>query len=292
MSEIALTSESLFGPLARRVPAGPPTTLILVSAFPETLTGPKPSRSFVTSVRRFGVVAPMIVREDPDGTVAFRSGRYSLVDGNRRVMAAREACLERVPARVLPALDDTAALTLALNGSRSDNPVTEYLAIKSFVARGLTESEISRETGYPAAKIRARLALDGLHDALFAALSEQRITAAVAEAAARIGAESQTRLVTRLAETGRLTAGDVREVRQVEVAGALAELPFDLFEPTAADAEAWRALVRADLERALASVPAPGASDARARDVARAIKRALSLLKGEPGGAATAASAA
>lgn len=292
MSEIALTSDSLFGPLARRVPAGPPTTLILVSAFPETLCGPKPSRSFVASVRRFGVVAPVIVREDPDGPVAFRSGRYSLVDGNRRVMAARESGLERVPARVLPALDDTAALTLALNGSRADNPVTEYLAIKSFVARGFTESEIARETGYPAAKIRARLALDSLHEGLFAALSEQRITAAVAEAAARIGPESQTRLVTRLAETGRLTAGDVREVRQVEVAGALADLPFELFEPTDVDPEAWRILVRADLERALSSVPSLGTPAPRARDVARAIERALALLDGEPDGAATAKSAA
>jgi ParB/RepB/Spo0J family partition protein len=292
MPEIALTSESLFGPLARRVPAGPPTTLILVSAFPEALSGPKPSRSFVASVRRFGVVAPVIVREDADGRVEFRAGRYSLVDGNRRVMAAREVGLERVPARVLPALDDTAALTLALNGSRADNPVTEYLAIKSFVARGLTESEISRATGYPAAKIRARLVLDGLHEALFAALAEQRITAAVAEAAARIGPEPQAQLVTKLEESGRLTAGDVRDVRQVEVATALAALPFDLFESTEAETGAWRAVVRADLERALATVPADGTSDARARDVARAIRRALALLTDEPDDAAAGATAA
>src|SRR5437868_2822796 len=144
MSAISLTPDSLFGPLEKKVPAGPPVTLILVSAFPESLAGPKPSRTFVASIRSFGVVAPVIVKEDPRGPVDFRGQRYALVDGNRRVMAAREVGLERIPARVLPSLDDTAALTLALNGSRQDNPVTEYLAIKAFLARGLSESDIAK----------------------------------------------------------------------------------------------------------------------------------------------------
>lgn len=292
MSDIALTPESLFGPLEKRVPAGPPTTMIPVSAFPESLSGPKPSRGFVGSVRSFGVVVPVIIKEDAAGEVEFRSQRYSLVDGNRRLMAAREVGLEKVPARVLPSLDDTAALTLALNGGRQDNPVTEYLAIKAFLARGLSESEIAKETGYPASKIKARLVLDTLHEVLFDALSGQKITAAVAEAAAKLGPERQARLVERLAETGKLTSADVREVRQVEVADAIAELPFELFEPSEADPDAWRALVRADLERALRSVPSLGTSQPGAREVARSIRKALSLLEDRPGEAAAAVEAA
>jgi len=287
MSTISLTPESLFGPLEKKLPAGLPVTLIPVSAFPETLEGPKPSRTFVASVRSFGVVAPIIVKEDRRGPIEYRTQRYSLVDGNRRVMAAREMELDRIPARVVPELDDTAALTLALNGSRQDNPVTEYLAIKSFLERGLSESDIAKATGYPAAKIRARLALDNLHLELFAALSAQTITAAVAEAAAKLGPEPQKRLVEKLADDGRLTSTDVREVRQAEVACAVAELPFDPFEPSAVGPYDWRTLVRANLERALATVPAFGSCEDGTRAVIRAIRDVLAMLDLDPTGAAS-----
>jgi hypothetical protein len=134
--------------------------------------------------------------------------------------------------------------------------------------------------------------LDGLHEALFAALSEQRITSAVAESAARLGVDMQERLVAMFLSEGKLTSGDVRDVRQVELGEAVSELPFSVFEPATSGAIAWRAIVRADLERALAAVPEAGCVHPGAREVARAIRKALELLEREPVEAALAVDAA
>ena len=50
-------------------------------------------RSMVRSVRRFGVMIPIVVLDRGDGPV--------LLDGRRRVAAARAAGLAEVPARTL-----------------------------------------------------------------------------------------------------------------------------------------------------------------------------------------------
>lgn len=74
----------------------------------------------VASVKRHGILQPLLVRPLP-------SGGYELVAGERRYRAAREAALKEVPA-VVRSLSDSEALQLALieNLHREDlNPVEE-----------------------------------------------------------------------------------------------------------------------------------------------------------------------
>lgn len=59
----------------------------------------------VESVREFGVLVPLIVMEHREGEY-----EYMLVDGERRLLAARKARLETVPARVVRPPFDTEAL--------------------------------------------------------------------------------------------------------------------------------------------------------------------------------------
>lgn len=275
-------SHPLFGTLRVPLTTDIPAATFPLGAFPTALDGPKPSRELVRSVARFGVIEPVVLAEDPAGAVAHNGGRYRLIDGNRRVMASRLAGAEAVPAVVLACAEHPEELTLALNALRRDNPVTEYNAVAHAAARGLSESEIVRATGYPLAKVRARMRLAELEPELFAALAEQRVTPAVAETAAKLPKPLQRRLVGRLAETGALTAADVRELRQSDVCAALAELPLEIFS---AETAHWSEVVNARLEAALAEIPETAEDDGaatlrdaicRAIDGARALRRAVS----------------
>ncbi len=72
------------------------------------------------SIRTYGVIQPVVVRQLPTGV-------YQLVAGERRLRAARLADLEAAPATVRD-VDETGALELALveNLQREDlNPIDE-----------------------------------------------------------------------------------------------------------------------------------------------------------------------
>lgn len=277
-------SPGLFPAPSVSLGAGPKLAQIPLSAFPADLVGPRPGREFRSSVSRYGVVVPVVLEEDPAGTVTCRHATFSLLDGNRRVMAAREAGFETIPARVFGATTIGSHLTLALNGLRTANPVTEYEAIRELIAAGHSESDITRITGFPASRLRARMQLEGLEPALFDALRRQAITQGIAEGAARLPVALQSELVATLEATGKLTAKDLRAVRQASLESAVASLPIDIFEPApnvdvpvgdvagAATAPAdWRDSVRDLLEEALRIAPAT----AEGRPVRAAIGAAL-----------------
>jgi ParB family transcriptional regulator, chromosome partitioning protein len=99
-----------------------------------------------------GVLQPVLVRPNPDGT-------YELVAGERRWRAARVAGLEQIPALVRPR-DDAEALELALieNMAREDlNPVEEARACAALVEElGLTREQVGRRVG------RGRVAVSNL----------------------------------------------------------------------------------------------------------------------------------
>lgn len=273
-----LTQPALFPSPTIPVDDGPVLAEIPISVFPGQLPGPKPAREFRASVLRYGVVVPVILEEDPGGAIAALGMRLSLIDGNRRVMAAREAGLASVTARVFGRTEFAPQLTLALNGLRSANPVTEYDAIRELVAEGLSESEICRATGVPVARMRARMQLAKLLPALFVALSRQEITQSVAEAAAKLPVALQSELARKLAESGKLTAEDVRSIRQVDVAAAVASLPGDIFEPEEAVAAHWTDRALEMLESTLRVAP----STAEAREFRVAVGAALDVLRRVP----------
>ena len=90
--------------------------------------GVKTTTRFNRSVRRYGVVTPIFLADvpDQDGVIGL-----TIIDGNRRVRAARAERLPKVPAVVLKATSaqDRARLTLICNHMRSSNFHTESAAI-------------------------------------------------------------------------------------------------------------------------------------------------------------------
>jgi ParB family chromosome partitioning protein len=112
------------------------------------------------SVRKRGVLQPVLVRPLP-------GGRYELVAGERRLRAAKLACLERVPALVR-STEENERLELALieNMARQDlNPVDAARACAALVDElGLSKEEIGRRVGRSRAAISNMVRLLELPD--------------------------------------------------------------------------------------------------------------------------------
>jgi ParB/RepB/Spo0J family partition protein len=149
----------------------------------EHTVGPRPSERLVESVRRHGVVVPVILREvvSDEGELA-----YGIVDGNRRVASAREAEVQTVPARVIADATeaDAAQVTLLTNSFRAGNYVTELWALRALERSGIDRRQLPEITGMSSATIQTRETLSRLDRRLFIALAEGRVTPTVALAAA------------------------------------------------------------------------------------------------------------
>lgn len=97
----------------------------------------------VHSVREFGVLQPVVVRDVGDGT-------YELIMGERRTRAAREAGLETIPAVVRDTADEHLLRDALLeNLHRSElNPLEEASAYQQLLADfGITQEELATRIG-------------------------------------------------------------------------------------------------------------------------------------------------
>ena len=100
-------------------------------------------RELTESVRRDGILQPVIVRPGQDG-------QYELVAGERRWRAAQAAGLERIPAVIKEATDaDLVALALIENIQRQDlNPIEAARAYQRLVQEfQMTQEEVAVRVG-------------------------------------------------------------------------------------------------------------------------------------------------
>jgi hypothetical protein len=206
----------------------------------------------------------------PVVVAATRSSRYGLVEGRRRCKAIAQLTAEgqwpappHVDALILDGANPVrgevrGGLALALHATRSASPASELREIeailKSCDANGeaTTVKEIGAQTGMSIQTVRRRLRLRSLTPALRVAFDQGRITASVAEAAARLPEPEQKELADELAQHGRLTLPSVRQVARERSVEAKAELPDELF----ADREIpWQTTVRGHLLAACSAIP-------------------------------------
>jgi ParB-like chromosome segregation protein Spo0J len=252
--------------------------------------GAVPSAKLRELIHSLGLLQPVVV-------VPARSGRYRVVEGRRRCKAIAQLA-EADDRRMSPTVDALivegrqtghrevcGGLTLALHATRTASPASELQAIEAILAtRGadsepVTVKEIAAQTGMSVQTVRRRLRLRSLTTGLRAAFDEGRITASVAEAAARLPEAHQLALEPQLEADGRMTVASVREVARQRATVASSELPADLFEE---DDVGWQVTVRGHLNAALCAIPGNGQGDA----LERAIGDALAMLDGmgvEPG---------
>jgi len=154
--------------------------------------------SLTASIGRVGVLQPVLVRE--------HDGRYELIAGQRRWMAAAAAGLARIPAIILEA-DDATSLELALveNLQRRDlNPLEEARAILHLSEDfGMTHEEIGRAMCVDRATVTNKLRLLSLSEPVLRLLEEGGITEGHARVLLRVdGPEEQARAARLIMEKG------------------------------------------------------------------------------------------
>ena len=113
---------------------------------------PEALAALTESVKASGIIQPLLVRPIP-------TGGYELIAGERRLRAARDAGLERVPVLIRdPGEEERLQQALIENMVREDlNPVEEARACEALVRDlGLSKQELARRVG------RSRPALSNL----------------------------------------------------------------------------------------------------------------------------------
>jgi ParB family chromosome partitioning protein len=164
------------------------------------------------SVREFGLLQPIVVRERPDGG-------YELIMGERRLRAARAAGLETVPAIVRDTTDDALLRDALLENIHRVqlNPLEEAAAYQQLLEEfGATHEELASKIGRSRSQVTNTIRLMKLPVKVQTRVAAGVISAGHARALLGLAdAEAQDALATRIVAEG-------MSVRATEEAVAMA----------------------------------------------------------------------
>ncbi|MBJ7599752.1 ParB/RepB/Spo0J family partition protein [Candidatus Nephthysia bennettiae] len=153
------------------------------------------------SMKTFGVLEPIVLTPALDA-----EGGVVLIAGHRRRAAARKAGLSTIPAEVRGDLDSEAKQMLAMlveNGRRRDlSPIEEAHGYQQVLDLGeFTAAKIGKAIGVPTARIKGRVALTLLPEAVQEKIHAAQITLGEAEALAEF-ADDDTAMKRLLRDVG------------------------------------------------------------------------------------------
>ena len=150
------------------------------------------------SIRRYGVIEPLVARPLADGS-------YEILAGHMRWRAAQQAGLAQVPVVVREADDQTAAaIALVENLLRRDlNPIEEGRALRRLREEfGLTQEQLAELLGASQSAISKTLGLLSLEPAVQAHIEEGRLEAGHGKVLVGLPREAQVRLADRAVQDG------------------------------------------------------------------------------------------
>lgn len=195
---------------------------------------PKIAPAFAKSIEHDGVLEPVQLRKESDGT-------YTIADGRRRIAVLDSLNRASVRAFVLPPLYSSAAVALLLNHQRSGNPFSDFESFEELLQdEGATYATIAERTGIPIGTIKRILKLSNLIVPLYNLARIGKIGTALAFAASSLSVAEQERLAEVYTENQKLTMDDLRalkKARKLRSKTALAAL-VESADKRAADAGA------------------------------------------------------
>jgi ParB family transcriptional regulator, chromosome partitioning protein len=162
-------------------------------------------RELAASIREVGILQPLVVRSTPGG--------FELIAGERRLRAAREAGLERVPVLIRQAGEnESMELALVENLQRENlSPLETAAAYQALMdGFGLSKERLARRLGKSRAAVTNTLRLVHLPENIQALLSEGRISEGHARALLGLANEEQ------MTELARKVADEKLSVRRTE----------------------------------------------------------------------------
>ena len=125
------------------------------------------------SVKQQGIIQPIIIKKD-----ANEKGSFTIIAGERRFLAAKQAGLETVPCIVREEDDATTLLIQLLENSQREQvaPLEEAYAIQKLIENmKLSKSQIAKELGQPSSWISMRLSLLNASDKIKDLIKDHKI---------------------------------------------------------------------------------------------------------------------
>jgi ParB family chromosome partitioning protein len=182
--------------------------------------------TLIASIRKHGVLQPVLVAETLDG--------YQLIAGERRVRAARAAGLDRIPA-VIRELDDRARLELALveNLQREDlDPIEAARGFRRLIEDfGFTHEDIAERVGRARSTVANTLRLLDLAAVVQLAIADGRISEGHGRALGGLSPEHQEHVLGAVIDqelSVRQTEELVRRLREPKTAAVNADADASL----------------------------------------------------------------
>jgi ParB family chromosome partitioning protein len=193
LSALIATGESVGGLKFEELPVSAirPNSRQPRTSFPEAGI-----RELAASIKEVGILQPLVVRPTPGG--------FELIAGERRLRAAREAGLERVPVLIRQAgEDESVELALIENLQRENlSPLETAAAYQALMdGFGLTKERLARRLGKSRAAVTNTLRLVHLPERIQALLDDGKLSEGHARALLGLETEEQmTRLARRVVD--------------------------------------------------------------------------------------------
>jgi ParB family transcriptional regulator, chromosome partitioning protein len=183
LSALIATGESVGGLKFEELPVSAirPNSRQPRTSFPEAGI-----RELAASIKEVGILQPLVVRPTPGG--------FELIAGERRLRAAREAGLERVPVLIRQAgEDESMELALVENLQRENlSPLETAAAYQALMdGFGLTRERLARRLGKSRAAVTNTLRLVHLPEKIQALLGDGKLSEGHARALLGLETEAQ-----------------------------------------------------------------------------------------------------
>jgi ParB family chromosome partitioning protein len=212
LSALIATGESVGGLKFEELPttAIRPNTRQPRRSFPEAGI-----KELAASIREVGILQPLVVRSTPDG--------FELIAGERRLRAAKEAGLDRVPVLIRQAGEnESMELALVENLQREDlNPLETAAAYQALMEGfGLSKEQLANRLGKSRAAVTNTLRLGQLPEKIRALLEEGKLTEGHARALLGLETEDQMVNLAQRIQVERLSVRKTEELVREYLSGA------------------------------------------------------------------------
>jgi ParB family transcriptional regulator, chromosome partitioning protein len=204
LSALIATGESVGGLKFEELPVSAirPNSRQPRTSFPEAGI-----RELAASINEVGILQPLVVRPTPGG--------FELIAGERRLRAAREAGMERVPVLIRQAgEDESMELALIENLQRENlSPLETAAAYQALMdGFGLTRERLARRLGKSRAAVTNTLRLVHLPERIQALLDDGKLSEGHARALLGLETEEQMTQLAQRVMTERLSVRKTEEL--------------------------------------------------------------------------------
>src|SRR5215211_4014212 len=172
-------------------------------------------KELAASIREVGILQPLVVRSTPSG--------FELIAGERRLRAAKEAELDRVPVLIRQAGEnESMELALVENLQREDlNPLETAAAYQALMEGfGLSKEQLANRLGKSRAAVTNTLRLGQLPEKIRALLEEGKLTEGHARALLGLETEEQMVQLAQRIQVERLSVRKTEELVREYLSGA------------------------------------------------------------------------